>query len=347
MKALVFDAVGSEADNFAVVTMRDIPVIRPGRREALVKMLLAPVNWADFIFIGGRYPEPRQPRLPGQIAGITGVGVVVEGGAAARIEPGTVVSFSSPGSWAEFAALPETDLIPVPKGLPLHIAAQIGNPLTAWDLLRLADVGPGGLIVLTAAYSSVARCVAQLAARSGIRVVGTARRLLPDDKPRGYGHVLELPDKAELIPDQLMNATGGQAPEAIIDCVGGPALGLLTRALAPYGKIIVYGTLTGGDLGLSNPLVMSKRLSLHTYAYRYFSTIPAADSHRLRQVLAAFTEQGFSLPPPARLHRLDGFRLAIDQHFDAAHRGKQFFQIAERPELDEVASRLGLASAFG
>lgn len=354
MKALIFDAIGSEADKFDVVALRDIPAVAPGRHEVVVKMLLAPVNWSDFLFIGGRYPEPRVPRLPGQIAGITGVGVVVEGGAATRIAPGTVVSFSHPGSWADFTSVPEAALIPVPKGLPLHIAAQIGNPLTAWDLLRMANLGPGGTIVLTAAYANVARCVAQLAARSGLRVIGTARRLSPEGRPAGYDAVLELsdegleaPGQADAVLDRVMTATGGRAPDVIVDCVGGPALGLLARSLAPYGKIITYGTLTGGDLGLNNPLIMSKFLSLQAYGYRYFSTMPAADAHHHRQALAALTEQPFSLPPPADLHGLDDFRLAIDRHFDGARHGKQVFRIADHAEIEEAAAKLGLASAFG
>lgn len=339
MKAITFDTLGSAVDRYDVLQLHDLSQPAPGRHEAVVRMLLAPVNWSDFIFIAGHYAEPRLPRFPGQIAGITGVGVVVETGAAVKIRPGTVVSFSHPGSWAEYAVVPEAVLIPVPDALPLHVAAQIGNPITAWDLVARAEIPPDGFLIVTAAYSNVARCIAQFAARRGVRVLGIVRHAEPGPPPPGYEAIADLSRADTPIMDQIAAVTRGRAPGALIDCVGGPLVGEVARILAPNGKIIIYGTLGDQQLGLTNPLLMSRLLRLETYAYRYFSMMPAGDRAQLQEVLHAMTEPGLDLPQPEAFHPLNDFRMAVDRHFDPAVKGKQFIRIAAETAPERFGPR--------
>jgi hypothetical protein len=118
-------------------------------------MLSASVNPGDFLFIENLYPEPKKPVFPGQIAGSHGAGVVVKVGQHVTLEVGTVVAFSYYNAWAEYAAVPEEWLIPLPSDCPIEVVAQFVNPITAWDLLKDAAVQPGDWLVLTAGNSAV------------------------------------------------------------------------------------------------------------------------------------------------------------------------------------------------
>src|SRR5581483_9135464 len=111
-----------------------------------------PIQPADLFFIRDQYRF--RPKLP-QVAGLEGIGVVVGGGANKRIATGSRVAFRWPGTWAEFAAVPEDRLIPVPDDVPDAVACQIAlNPLTAWALVNEAELEPHDWIVMTAGAST-------------------------------------------------------------------------------------------------------------------------------------------------------------------------------------------------
>jgi len=77
MKAIVFDRSDVPTE---VLELREVERPRPGAGEVLVKMLNAPINPGDLLFIQSLYPDPKKPSLPGQVAGNSGTGVVVEKG---------------------------------------------------------------------------------------------------------------------------------------------------------------------------------------------------------------------------------------------------------------------------
>src|SRR4051794_41483566 len=73
-RSLVFDKLGDPAE---VMHVKDVPVPVPGGGEVRVRMLAAPINPSDLMFIQGLYG--RQPEPPAT-AGFEGVGVVEEAG---------------------------------------------------------------------------------------------------------------------------------------------------------------------------------------------------------------------------------------------------------------------------
>src|ERR1700756_75392 len=71
MKSIRFRQYGDPAD---VLAVEEMPVPEPARDEARVRMLAAPVNPSDLLYVRGRYAGV-QPQFPAP-AGFEGVGIV-------------------------------------------------------------------------------------------------------------------------------------------------------------------------------------------------------------------------------------------------------------------------------
>ena len=91
MKAIVFDRIGPPLE---VLTLREVPPPRIGADEVLLRMIAAPISPGDFLFVENLYPEPKKPKLPGQIAGNHGAGIIEEVGRNVRLQPGAYCAFS-------------------------------------------------------------------------------------------------------------------------------------------------------------------------------------------------------------------------------------------------------------
>ena len=208
MKALVFDQVGPPLD---VLELRDVPLPPRASGEVLVKISVASINPGDFLFIQGLYPPPKIPELPRQVAGTGGsVGVVADSGGAEALPPGTPVFFSYLNGWAEYAAVPAQWLIPISPRFGATKAAQLGNIITAWDLLEMSGVRRGPWLTVAAANSSVASMVTQFARHREVRVLCVVRRAQPDLDLRemGASAILELDGLDMPIDEAVANATG-------------------------------------------------------------------------------------------------------------------------------------------
>src|ERR1700748_3613676 len=133
MKALIFRETGEPK---SVLKLEEIPPppLAPG--EALVRVLLSPINASDLHMVRGRYGY--RPELPAS-PGIEGVGIVesVGPGVQGPIVGTRVVFVSTWQTWREQIVCPVDKLVPVPDGVDDPAAAtSYINPLTAWALTR-------------------------------------------------------------------------------------------------------------------------------------------------------------------------------------------------------------------
>ncbi len=94
-----------------VMELAELPVPQPKPSEAIVKISAAGVNSIDVQFRDGSLHTPI-PFIPGQ----EGAGVVTAVGPQAKtVKVGDRVAWSGTlGSYAEYVAAPEDDLVPVP-----------------------------------------------------------------------------------------------------------------------------------------------------------------------------------------------------------------------------------------
>src|SRR3954464_1172773 len=110
MKAIQVSQTGGPE----VLSFVDLPTPAPKSNEALIEIKAAGVNFIDVYVREGRYPSP----LP-FIAGQEAAGVVTEvGSEGTSVKVGDRVAYcGTPGSYAEYAAVPADRLVKVPAEL--------------------------------------------------------------------------------------------------------------------------------------------------------------------------------------------------------------------------------------
>src|SRR4051812_39055311 len=116
MKAIQISQTGGPE----VLILADVPVPTPGPGEVLIKVAAAGVNFIEIYFREGRYKAPL-PLIPGSEA--SGVVEELGPGVAEFVVGEPVVSAAVRGSYAEYAVVPAAQLVKVPAGLDLKLAA--------------------------------------------------------------------------------------------------------------------------------------------------------------------------------------------------------------------------------
>jgi NADPH2:quinone reductase len=148
------------------------------------------------------------------------------------------------GGYAQYAIAEAAMVIPTPPCL--HADAACGIVVAGAAALLVLDeaarLRPGETVLVPAAARGVGGFAVQLAKRFGAsRVVATAgtpakRRAA---LARGADVVLD-PDRPDW-PEQPREAAGGRGVDVVLEMAGGPMLGQSLRALAPFGRAVVYG----------------------------------------------------------------------------------------------------------
>jgi NADPH2:quinone reductase len=251
MRSIIFSTFGEPAE---VLTVRERPVPDLGAGEVRVRMLASPVNPSDLLTVRGQYA--RLPKLPAT-PGFEGVGIVDSAG------PGLLGRFligkrvaalnSRTGSWAEFAIVAAKQAIPLSKSLPLEQAAMFFvNPATAFVLTRKVLAIPAGEWLLqTAAGSALGRMIIRLGRRFGFKTVNVVRRSEQVAELKALGGDVVIADAGSGLREQVRSATGGRGVRCAVDAVGGATGAATAGCLAPGGRLVLYGTLSGEPLPLS------------------------------------------------------------------------------------------------
>jgi NADPH:quinone reductase-like Zn-dependent oxidoreductase len=155
----------------------------------------------------------------------------------------------------------------VPPHLDLVEAGGIPEVfITAHDAMRTrAGLQPGEHVLVHAVGSGVGTAVVQLAKAFGNTVTGTARTAEKLDRAGelGLDHGVSAPDPfdAPALGQAVLDAGG--AADVVVELVGGGYLEVDLAVTAVQGRIVVVGTLAGGNVELPLMTLMSKRLALH------------------------------------------------------------------------------------
>ena len=154
----------------------------------------------------------------------------------------------------------------IPDEIPFEVACQLSlNTLTAFALLERADLYENQWLVLTAAGSSVAKQIIQLARIRKIKVIAIVR----NDKHRSA--MLELGAKSTLnsetqnIEEEIKEILAGLGLNSVLDAVGGDLGTKMFNIISPFGKIIIYGRLSKDNVSFSNGTLIYKNLKLEGF----------------------------------------------------------------------------------
>jgi NADPH:quinone reductase-like Zn-dependent oxidoreductase len=298
MRALVLEAPG------APLRLEQVPCPVPAAGEVLVRVAASPINPSDLAMLQGEYglgwPYPLIPGLEG-----SGVVVATGGGVMARLVRGRNVALvgETQGLWAEYVVVPARRVLPLPRDLPLGVAAScFVNPLTAMALVQeVLDAGQT-CAVSTAAGGALAAMIRRRAAQKGVEIINVLRRpaQVAALKAEGARHVL---DETGADFDAALAATCRELRcRVAFDAVGGAMTYRLAEALRGGGRILVYGGLSGQPSRLHPGTMIFKGLQVQGFWLPHRLERMAAPRvfMRMREVTRAL-QSGFAQTRVARV----------------------------------------------
>lgn len=232
----------------------------------LVAVRAAGVNRADLHQRAGNYPAP--PGWPADIPGLEYAGEVAAIGAGVtQWNVGDrVMGLVGGGAQAELLVVHELETMPIPTGMPFADAAAIPEAfLTAWDAIVLRGrAASGDRVLVHAIGSGVGTAAAQLGREFALELIGTSRSPEKLERCRALGMALGV-----LSSNSNWPAAIGGPVQVIVDTLGARALEQNLALLGPRGRLIVLGTLTGGNApGINLSLVLRQRLEIIGTAMR-------------------------------------------------------------------------------
>ncbi len=261
MRAAVITSPGGPE----VFAVQEIEEPRPGPEEALVAVEATALNRADLLQRRGRYPVPVGIR--GDVPGLEMAGTVIETGerVTAFKVGDRVMALLGGGGYASRVAVHERMLMPVPERLTIEQAASIPEVfLTAFDAMFLqCALQPGERFLVHAAGSGVGTAAIQMASAVGCETFGTAGS---DEKLAQAGELglnVGVNYHNEDFAEVVAGRTGGRGVDVILDVIGAEYWARNLQSLAPRGRMVIVGTMSGSKLEVDLGALMSKRLRVH------------------------------------------------------------------------------------
>ncbi|MGW3892706.1 medium chain dehydrogenase/reductase family protein [Micromonospora chokoriensis] len=240
---------------------RAMPV--PARGQALVQVEATGISFAEQQMRRALYPgQPKFPFVPGY--DLVGTVRAVGPSGDDSLVGTRVAAVTKTGAWATHALVDVDVLTPVPADLdPAEAETVVVNGVTAWQMLRGADLRAGQTILVHGANGGVGTVLVQLGRHLGLRVIGTAAA-------RHHAGLRDLgvepldyrdPDLATRVREL---SPGGV--DAVFDPVAGPGVRTSYGLLAPGGKLVAYGNAAAVGTGQSVLWVFVKLLArLYTW----------------------------------------------------------------------------------
>jgi len=245
-----------------------VPRSEPGRGEVRVRMRASPINPSDLLVVRGQYG--RLPTLPAT-PGFEGVGVIDAAGPGflkvlRGLKPGRRVAVLNGrgGNWQEEVVLPARQVVPLPVDIPdEQAAAFFVNPATALVMTQwVLRVPRGAWLLQTAAGSALGRMVLRLGRLYGFRTINVVRRREQAEELLRLGGDAAIATNDESLEERVRGLTEGSGVPFALDAVGGTTAAAVTRVLAPGGRMLLYGTLSGEPIALEPRALMAGQKSI-------------------------------------------------------------------------------------
>ncbi|MDF0645187.1 MAG: zinc-binding dehydrogenase [Nitrospira sp.] len=258
-----------------VLELVETPTPRPGPGQVLVRVRAVGVNLSETLMRQNRYAvTPELPAVPGnEVAGViealgAGVGGLAVG---ARVVAPLFAAGALVGGYAEYVLIDAGVVVPIPDELSFEVAtALMIQGLTALYLIK--QVAPQCKAVLvSAAAGGVGSLLVQLAKRGGAKaVIAAASTTEKLDFARSLGADAGVNYARADWVEQARAASGGAGPDIIYESVGGAVTNAALQALAPLGRLVIYGALNVQSFQLGVPELLGlifKNQSITGFAF--------------------------------------------------------------------------------
>ncbi|WP_439888617.1 zinc-dependent alcohol dehydrogenase family protein [Pseudomonas sp. MBLB4123] len=224
----------------------------PAAGEVLIRPQAVGISWYDVLWRQNLANTPAQ--LPAGLGHELAGEVVAVGEGVEDLAVGDQVA-SFPGhnvnrypAYAEEVVLPRSSLTRYPEQLtPQQASVHYLPSLVGWfGFVELARLNPGETVLVTAANRCWGPYIVQLGKALGAKVIAATADAEDRDFLRELGadHII-LTEEQDLV-SRVIKLTDGRGADIVMDALGGPQMCLLGDALAPRGRLVLYG-LQGGN----------------------------------------------------------------------------------------------------
>ena len=249
-----------------MLEVREAPDPTPRAGQVLVAVEAAGVNFADVLARQGLYPDA--PPLPAVVGYEVGGRVAAVGAGVASVREGDpVLALTRFGGYASHVVVPEGAAFLRPDGMSAEEGAALPvNYLTAFQMMVVMgsvrpaeDLGRRMRVLVHGASGGVGTACADLGKVYGVELFGTASPGKHDYvRERGYDHAIDYRHRDFVA--EVQRLTDGEGVDLVLDAIGGRHWGRSLDALAPSGRLVVYGISSaagGGKLGLLKTVAAS------------------------------------------------------------------------------------------
>jgi NADPH2:quinone reductase len=259
-----------------VLQLVELPTPEPADGQVLIEVTTAGMNFADTHQRENSYlARATLPLIPGtEVAGV-------------RTDTGErVIALCGNGGYAEYVAVPEALVYPIPDGVEDGTAlALLVQGLTAWHLYKTcARLAAGESVVVIAAAGGVGSLAVQLGRQFGAgRVIAVASTEEKRALTLELGADAAIDAAPEGLTERIVAANDGRQVDAVFEMAGGAVFDACLDALAPFGRLVAYGIASREQNDVRSGALMRKSRSvvgfwlMHCFGRRELVEEPLAD----------------------------------------------------------------------
>ena len=327
MKALILERFGGP-ENLKYV--EDFPKPEPEEGEVRVKVKAVALNHLDiWVRMGVLAVKPDLPHILGSdVSGVVekvGPGVrSFKEGDEVIVAPGLscglcerclsgkdnlcrdydILGLRSKGGYAEYVVVPERNLIPKPKNLTFEEASSYPlTSLTVWNaLVDKGNVKPGDRVLIWAGSSGVGVMAIQIAKLFGAFVIATVGSEEKAKRCRELGADLVINHYEEDVVKRVRNVFR-EGVDIAVDHVGSATFWKSVECLRRGGRLVFFGTTTGGSANIDIRYLFVREITLHGVymgeRHNLFRITKLFEEGKLRPVV----DMVFSLREGAEAHK--------------------------------------------
>jgi NADPH:quinone reductase-like Zn-dependent oxidoreductase len=283
VKAIRFHQFGGPE----VLKFEDVPDVRPREDQVLVRVRACALNHLD-LWVRKGLPGVKLPHINGSdVAGdVAEVGRYVAGvklgmrvllapmtfcnhcaqctaGQQSFCREFTVLGYLNDGGNAEYIAVPEVNVIPIPDSLSYDQAASVPLVfLTAWHMLvTRAHIKAGDTVLVLGGGSGVGSAAIQICKMLGATVIATAGDEAKLQKSRELGADHTIHHYKQKIADEVRRITTKAGVDVVFEHVGAATFDESVRSLRPGGTLVTCGATTGPEAKFDLRVLFSRQLS--------------------------------------------------------------------------------------
>jgi len=322
MKAYVYGANG------AAIT--DVPKAAPKGTQVLVRVRACGLNRADLGMTKGH--AHGNAGGVGAVLGMEWAGEIAELGSEARgVKIGDKVMGSGAAAFAEYTLADHGRLFRTPSNMNVEEAATLPVALATMHnaVVTNGALQPGQSVLIQGASSGVGLMALQIAKLKGAKIViGSSTDATRRGRLKEFGADLAVDSSDPGWVDQVLEATGGEGVDLIVDQVSGKVANQNLAATKIKGRIVNVGRLGGTHADFNFDLHAARRINYIGVTFR---------TRSIEEIREIFDEVRNDIWPAVEARKL---QLPIDKVFAFEDIGKAFQHMEANRHLGKIVVTL-------